>query len=137
MAVLRTAVSIRALYLDEGGAPLVAERCVDVTCQMDLPEDCRLLAVGTNVLATSAMLKAGAPQGATGENAVLYQAARARIAGMVGSYQMDSYDAERDRGILTFRMDYKHAGFDFYFEANKFLEESDGYALSAGMGYKF
>ncbi len=66
-----------------------------------------------------------------------YQAARARIAGMVGSYQMDSYDAERDRGILTFRMDYKHEGFDFYFEANKFLEESDGYALSAGMGYKF
>lgn len=44
MAVLRTAVSIRALYLDEGGAPLVAERCVDVTCQMDLPEDCRLTA---------------------------------------------------------------------------------------------
>ena len=44
-----------------------------------LPEDCRLLAVGTNVLATSAMLKAGAPQGATGENAVLYQAARASV----------------------------------------------------------
>ena len=44
-----------------------------------LPEDCRLLAVGTNVLATSAMLKAGAPQGATGENAVLYQAAGASV----------------------------------------------------------
>ena len=44
-----------------------------------LPEDCRLLAVGTNVMATSAMLKAGAPQGATGENAVLYQAARASV----------------------------------------------------------
>ena len=44
-----------------------------------LPGDCRLLAVGTNVLATSAMLKAGAPQGATGENAVLYQAARASV----------------------------------------------------------
>ena len=44
-----------------------------------LPRDCRLLAVGTNVLATSAMLKAGAPQGATGENAVLYQAPRASV----------------------------------------------------------
>ena len=44
-----------------------------------LPEDCRLLAVGTNVMATSAMLKAGAPQGATGENAVLYQAPRASV----------------------------------------------------------
>lgn len=39
-AVLRTAVAIRALYLDEGGVPLVAERSVDVTGQMDLPEGC-------------------------------------------------------------------------------------------------
>lgn len=44
-----------------------------------LPGDCRLLCVGTNVLATSAMLKAGAPQGATGENAVVYNAARADV----------------------------------------------------------
>ena len=44
-----------------------------------LPGDCRLLAVGTNVMATSAMLKAGVPQGATGENAVLYQAPRASV----------------------------------------------------------
>lgn len=66
-----------------------------------------------------------------------YQAARARIAGMLGSYQMDTYDVERDRGILSVRMDYKHDRFDFYFEANKFLEEDDVYALSAGLGYKF
>lgn len=66
-----------------------------------------------------------------------YQAARARIADMLGSYQMDTYDVERDRGILSVRMDYKHDRFDFYFEANKFLEEDDGYALSAGLGYKF
>ena len=32
--------------------------------------DCELYAVGTNVLATSAMLKAGAANGATGENPV-------------------------------------------------------------------
>lgn len=44
-----------------------------------LPPDCGLLCVGTNVLATSAMLKAGAPQGATGENAVLYHAARSEL----------------------------------------------------------
>lgn len=66
-----------------------------------------------------------------------YQAAKARIAGMLGSYQMDTYDVERDRGIFSVRMDYKHDRFDFYFEANKFLEEDDGYALSAGLGYKF
>ena len=44
-----------------------------------LPGDCELLAVGTNVLATNAMLKAGAPHGATGENAVIYNAARADL----------------------------------------------------------
>ncbi|HJG27933.1 MAG TPA: DUF3842 family protein [Subdoligranulum variabile] len=44
-----------------------------------LPQDCDLLAVGTNVMATSAMLKAGAPHGATGENAVVYNAARADL----------------------------------------------------------
>ena len=44
-----------------------------------LPADCELLAVGTNVLATSAMLKAGAVCGATGENAVVYNAARADV----------------------------------------------------------
>ena len=43
-AVLRTAAAIRALYLDEGGVPLVAERSVDVSCQLELPEDCRITA---------------------------------------------------------------------------------------------
>ena len=40
---------------------------------------CRLLCVGTNVAATAAMLKAGAAQGATGENAVIHNAARADV----------------------------------------------------------
>ena len=44
-----------------------------------LPGDCRLLCAGTNVAATAAMLKAGASQGATGENAVVYNAARADL----------------------------------------------------------
>ena len=41
---LRTGASVRALYLDEGGVPLVAERCIDVACQLELPEDCRITA---------------------------------------------------------------------------------------------
>ncbi|HIV97023.1 MAG TPA: DUF3842 family protein [Candidatus Agathobaculum stercoravium] len=44
-----------------------------------LPEGCELLGVGTNALATSAMLRAGASQGATGENAVCYNASRADL----------------------------------------------------------
>lgn len=43
-AILRTGVSVRAMYLDEGGVPLVAERCIDASCQLELPEDCRITA---------------------------------------------------------------------------------------------
>ncbi len=44
-----------------------------------------LIAIGTNSIATSTMLKAGAEQGATGENPVLYNAADADlIVGPVG-----------------------------------------------------
>ena len=42
--VLRTGADLRALYLDEGGVPLVAERTIDVSCQLELPEDCRVTA---------------------------------------------------------------------------------------------
>lgn len=41
---LRTAVTVRALYLDEGGACLSAERCIDVCCPMELPKDCEVTA---------------------------------------------------------------------------------------------
>lgn len=41
---LRTGATVRILYLDEGGVPLMAERCVDVSCQVELPEDCRITA---------------------------------------------------------------------------------------------
>ncbi len=45
----------------------------------NLPEDWQLLCAGTNVMAVSAMLKAGAAQGASGENAVIYNASRADL----------------------------------------------------------
>ncbi len=41
---LRTGAAVRAMYQDEGGSPLVAERCVDITCQLEMPEDCRITA---------------------------------------------------------------------------------------------
>ncbi len=42
--VLRTGAAVRALYLDEGGSPLVAERTVEVSCQLELPEECTVSA---------------------------------------------------------------------------------------------
>ena len=44
MAVLRAGVTVRAMYLDEGGVPLVAERSIDAGCQLELPEDSRITA---------------------------------------------------------------------------------------------
>ena len=39
-----TRAAVRALYLDEGGVPLVAERSIDVSCQLELPELCKVTA---------------------------------------------------------------------------------------------
>ena len=41
---LRTGATVRVLYQDEGGTPLVAERCLDVSCQVELPESCKVTA---------------------------------------------------------------------------------------------
>lgn len=42
----------------------------------ELPPEVEFLALGTNALATSVILRAGANEGATGENAVIYNASR-------------------------------------------------------------
>ena len=56
-----------------------------------------VLAVGTNALATSAMLKAGASAGATGENAAAVNAARAPvIAGPLGLVMANSMLGEAE-----------------------------------------
>ena len=56
---------------------------------------CELLAVGTNAIATAAMLKAGAKAGATGENPVLVACRRADIiVGPIGILAADSLMGE-------------------------------------------
>lgn len=45
----------------------------------ELPEETEILALGTNALATAAMLKAGANEGASGENAIVFNAGRVDI----------------------------------------------------------
>lgn len=53
--------------------------------------DCELLAIGTNSIATSAMLKGGASQGATGENPVIVACRTADvIIGPIGIVSADS-----------------------------------------------
>jgi hypothetical protein len=65
-----------------------------------LPDKTEIIALGTNAIATSAMLKAGADEGATGENAIAVNAAGADIiAGVIGIISANSM-----LGELTPRM---------------------------------
>jgi hypothetical protein len=45
----------------------------------ELAEEVEILALGTNALATSVMLKAGANEGATGENALIFNTSRVDV----------------------------------------------------------
>lgn len=59
-----------------------------------------ILALGTNALATAAMLKAGADEGATGENAVAFNAGRVDvIAGPIGIVLANSMLGELTPGM--------------------------------------
>ncbi len=48
-------------------------------CRKTFGNDVEILALGTNSLATALMLKAGANEGATGENAIIYNTAKVEI----------------------------------------------------------
>lgn len=47
--------------------------------RQELPPEIEILALGTNAVATLAMLKAGANEGATGESAIIYNAPRVDV----------------------------------------------------------
>ncbi len=59
---------MKTVVIDGQGGRL-GQMIVEAICKEELPLD--LYAIGTNSIATSAMLKAGASQGATGENPVI------------------------------------------------------------------
>jgi len=66
-------------------------RAVVEKLKENLPGDIRIIALGTNSLATSSMLKAGANEGATGENAIVFNAGKADfIVGPVGIISANS-----------------------------------------------
>ena len=67
---------MRVLVIDGQGGGLGRQLVAAITAACP---DAELTAVGTNSLAASAMLKAGAARAATGENAVLVNARRADV----------------------------------------------------------
>jgi hypothetical protein len=66
----------------------------------ELPEDTDIIALGTNSLATSCMIKAGANEGATGENAIMVNAGKMDvIIGTVGIIAANSMLGELTPGM--------------------------------------
>ncbi len=60
-----------------------------------LRQNCHIIALGTNALATSMMLKAGANEGASGENAITYNAGQVDIiAGSIACLSTNAYGGE-------------------------------------------
>lgn len=68
---------MRVLIIDGQGGGI--GRALVEKAKAVLPAEAELIALGTNALATQAMMKAGASLAATGENAILYNAPRADI----------------------------------------------------------
>ena len=66
-----------------------------------------------------------------------YQAPKAGVVGLLGSYQMDSYEAQKDRAVLSARFDYKRGKFNFYLEGSSYIEDDDTYSINAGLTYAF
>lgn len=61
----------------------------------ELPEDTRIIALGTNALATNLMLKAGAGEGASGENAIVFNVPKVDvIVGPIGIISANSMMGE-------------------------------------------
>ena len=81
------------LVVIDGQSGRMGQLLIDRIRAAGLP--CEILAVGTNALATAAMLKAGADAGATGENPVLVACRPAEIiAGPIGILSADSLMGE-------------------------------------------
>ena len=63
--------------------------------RLTFSEQASIIALGTNSIATSAMIKAGADEGATGENAIIYNVPKCDvIIGTVGIVAANSFHGE-------------------------------------------
>ena len=83
---------MRVVVID-GQSGRMGQLFIERAKSVSLP--CQIIAIGTNAIATSAMLKAGAEQGATGENPVLVACRTADIiVGPIGILAADSLMGE-------------------------------------------
>ena len=90
------------LLIIDGQSGRLGAQIIEGLKKAGLPDSHQIVAVGTNALATSGMINAGADQGATGENAVIVQCRTADvIAGPLGITLADAMLGEITPSMAT------------------------------------
>ena len=90
------------LLIIDGQSGRLGAQIIEGLKKAGLPDGHQIVAVGTNALATSGMINAGADQGATGENAVIVQCRTADvIAGPLGITLADAMLGEITPAMAT------------------------------------
>ena len=90
------------LLIIDGQSGRLGAQIIEGLKKAGLPDQHRIVAVGTNALATSGMINAGADQGATGENAVIVQCRTADvIVGPIGITLADAMLGEITPAMAT------------------------------------
>ena len=90
------------LLIIDGQSGRLGAQIIDGLKRAGLPDQHSIVAVGTNALATSGMINAGADQGATGENAVIVQCRMADvIVGPIGITLADAMLGEITPAMAT------------------------------------
>ena len=90
------------LLIIDGQSGRLGAQIIEGLKKAGLPDTHQIVAVGTNALATSGMINAGADQGATGENAVIVQCRTADvIAGPLGITLADAMLGEITPAMAT------------------------------------
>ena len=90
------------LLIIDGQSGRLGAQIIEGLKKAGLPDSHQIVAVGTNALATSGMINAGADQGATGENAVIVQCRTADvIAGPLGITLADAMLGEITPAMAT------------------------------------
>ena len=93
MTSIRKHMSKKNVVIIDGQGGRLGQMLIESIIKENI--ECELTAVGTNTLATSAMLKAGARKGATGENPVIVACRDADIImGPIGIIAADSLTGE-------------------------------------------
>lgn len=92
--VKRTGVECMKIAVIDGQGGGIGKAIVE-KLRKELPEDVEIIALGTNAAATVLMLKAGANEGATGENAILLNVQNVDvIVGAIGIIVANAFKGE-------------------------------------------